>query len=85
MRNHDEKIKDISRSVLPSTGRKSARDTRRLVHKRPGWPPARRPMPRRPLLGAHDARAFAEEMASYRDASEAIASVAALAKRTPFG
>jgi len=34
MRNHDEKIKDISRSVLPSTGRKGARDTRRIIHKR---------------------------------------------------
>jgi hypothetical protein len=33
MRNHDEKIKDVSRSVLPSTGRKGARDTRRLIHK----------------------------------------------------
>jgi hypothetical protein len=33
MRNHDEKIKDISRSVLPSTGRKGARDTRRIIHK----------------------------------------------------
>ena len=34
MRNHDEKIKDMSRSVLPSTGRKGARDDRRLIHKR---------------------------------------------------
>jgi hypothetical protein len=34
VRNHGEKIKDMSRSVLPSTGRKSARDTRRLIHKR---------------------------------------------------
>src|SRR5487761_1045386 len=34
MRNHDEKIKDISRSVLPSTGRKGAGDTRRIIHKR---------------------------------------------------
>lgn len=33
MRNHDEKIKDMSRSVLPSTGRKSARDNRRIIHK----------------------------------------------------
>jgi hypothetical protein len=33
VRNHDEKIKDMSRSVLPSTGRKSARDYRRRIHK----------------------------------------------------
>ncbi len=34
MRNHDHKVKDISRSVLPSTARKSARDNRRIIHKR---------------------------------------------------
>ena len=34
MRNHDEKIKDMSRSVLPSTGRAFARDARRAIHKR---------------------------------------------------
>lgn len=34
MRNHDQKIKDISRSVLPSTGRKSARHNRRIIHQR---------------------------------------------------
>ena len=34
MRNHEEKIKDMGRSVLPSTGRKGARDDRRLIHKR---------------------------------------------------
>lgn len=34
MRNHDEKIKDIGRSVLPSTRRKSARDNRRMIHHR---------------------------------------------------
>ena len=34
MRNHDEKIKDMERSVLPSTGRKGARDNRRLIHQR---------------------------------------------------
>lgn len=33
MRNHDLKIKDMSRSVLPSTGRKSARDNRRIIHR----------------------------------------------------
>lgn len=33
VRNHDQKIKDMSRSVLPSTGRKSARDNRRIIHK----------------------------------------------------
>ena len=33
MRNHDQKIKDISRSVLPSAGRRSARDNRRIIHK----------------------------------------------------
>jgi hypothetical protein len=59
-------------------------ELRRAAERQEGWPPARRPMPRRPLLGAHDVRAFAEEMASYRDASEAIASVAAMAKRTPW-
>jgi hypothetical protein len=32
VRNHDQKIKNMSRSVLPSTGRKSARDNRRLIH-----------------------------------------------------
>jgi hypothetical protein len=34
VRNHDQKIKDISRSVLPSTGRRSARDNRRRIHGR---------------------------------------------------
>jgi hypothetical protein len=34
VRNHDEKIKNMSRSVLPSTGRKAARDNRRIIHKR---------------------------------------------------
>jgi hypothetical protein len=33
VRNHDQKIKDMSRSVLPSTGRKSARDNRKAIHK----------------------------------------------------
>jgi hypothetical protein len=33
VRNHDQKIKNMSRSVLPSTGRKSVRDDRRIVHK----------------------------------------------------
>ena len=39
--------------------------------------------PRRPLLGAHDAKAFADEMAGYREAAEVIASVALLSQRTP--
>lgn len=34
MRNHDQKIKDMSRSVLPSTGRESVRKDRRVIHKR---------------------------------------------------
>jgi hypothetical protein len=34
VRNHDQKIKDMSRSVLPSTGRRSARDDRRMIHQR---------------------------------------------------
>jgi hypothetical protein len=34
VRTHDQKIKDISRSVLPSTGRTSARYNRRIIHKR---------------------------------------------------
>jgi len=34
VKNHDEKIKDMVESVLPSTARKSARDRRRIVHKR---------------------------------------------------
>lgn len=58
-------------------------ELRHAAERQVGWPPARRPMPRRPLLGAHDAEAFADEMASYRDALAVIASVAALAKRTP--
>lgn len=33
MRNHDEKHKDMVRSVLPSTSRKSAKDDRRAIHK----------------------------------------------------
>jgi hypothetical protein len=33
VRNHGQKIKDMSRSVLPSTGRKAARDERRTIHK----------------------------------------------------
>jgi hypothetical protein len=34
VRNHGEKIKDMSRSVLPSKGRKGARDNRRTIHGR---------------------------------------------------
>lgn len=34
MRNHGEKIKDMSRSVLPSAGRKAARVDRRIAHGR---------------------------------------------------
>mgnify|MGYP007050450114 CR=1 FL=1 len=34
MRNHDEKKKDMQRSVLPSTSRKTAREERRQIHKR---------------------------------------------------
>lgn len=34
MRNHDEKKKDMARSVLPSTSRKTAREDRRQIHKR---------------------------------------------------
>jgi hypothetical protein len=34
VRNHDEKIKDMSRSVLPSTGREAARAARRAIHGR---------------------------------------------------
>jgi hypothetical protein len=34
VRNHDQKIKDISRSVLPSKGRRSAQVNRRLIHKK---------------------------------------------------
>lgn len=34
MRNHDEKIKDMQRSVLPSTSRKAARAERRRIHQR---------------------------------------------------
>jgi hypothetical protein len=33
VRNHDQKVKDMSRSVLPSTGRKSVRGDRRRIHK----------------------------------------------------
>lgn len=32
MRNHDEKIKDMCESVLPSTSRKNAREQRRIAH-----------------------------------------------------
>lgn len=32
MRNHDEKIKDVCESVLPSTSRKNAREKRRIAH-----------------------------------------------------
>ncbi|ONH23422.1 hypothetical protein [Pseudofrankia asymbiotica] len=34
MRNHDEKIKDMAESVLPSTARRSARELRRRAHRR---------------------------------------------------
>ena len=34
VRNHDEKTKDMSRSVLPSSWRVGARETRRAIHKR---------------------------------------------------
>lgn len=33
MRNHDQKIRDMSRSVLPSTARRVARTTRRALHR----------------------------------------------------
>lgn len=33
MQNHDDKITDIIRSVLPSTARKDARKTRQLIHR----------------------------------------------------
>lgn len=33
MQNHDEKITDIIRSVLPSTARRDARATRKLIHR----------------------------------------------------
>jgi hypothetical protein len=32
VRNHNQKIKDMAESVLPSTGRKGARETRRNLH-----------------------------------------------------
>jgi len=57
-------------------------ELRHAAERQAGWPPSARPMPRRPLLGAHDAQAFASEMAGYREAPQVIASVAALAKRT---
>jgi hypothetical protein len=34
VRNHDEKIKDMVESVLPSTRRKTARTERRIIHKK---------------------------------------------------
>ncbi len=34
MRNHNEKARDMERSVLPSTARKGSRDTRRIIHRR---------------------------------------------------
>jgi hypothetical protein len=34
MRNHHEKVRDIARSVLPSTARKAARRTRAQIHGR---------------------------------------------------
>ncbi|MCC5951603.1 MAG: hypothetical protein JJU45_05855 [Acidimicrobiia bacterium] len=34
MRNHNEKARDIARSVLPSTARKGARDSRAIIHGR---------------------------------------------------
>lgn len=34
MRNHNDKTRDIARSVLPSTARKGARETRALIHGR---------------------------------------------------
>jgi hypothetical protein len=33
VRNHDEKITDVIRSVLPSTARRDARRTRQLIHR----------------------------------------------------
>lgn len=33
MRNHNEKVRDITRSVLPSTSRRSASHTRKLIHR----------------------------------------------------
>ncbi len=44
MRNHDEKTRDMARSVLPSTRRRGARQDRALAHKaersrlRKTWP-----------------------------------------------
>ena len=34
VRSHDEKIKDMAESVLPSTARRSAREFRRRAHRR---------------------------------------------------
>ncbi|MCC6225018.1 MAG: hypothetical protein IT195_01250 [Microthrixaceae bacterium] len=34
MRNHNEKARDMARSVLPSTARKGARDARAVIHGR---------------------------------------------------
>src|SRR5580693_692413 len=50
-------------------------ELRHEAERQVGWPPARQPMPRRPLLGAHDAKAFADEMATYSDALAVIESV----------
>ena len=82
VRNHDEKIKDMSRSVLPSTHRKGARDDRRAIHKRQLADhqvvrSGATPMPHRPLLGRHDIEAFAAEMARWRAARDLIAAIAA--------
>lgn len=33
MQNHDQKITDVIRSVLPSTARRDARRTRQLIHR----------------------------------------------------
>lgn len=53
MQNHDEKITDVIRSVLPSTARRDARRTRQLIHRA-----ARRKV--KVALRAGDADAFVD-------------------------
>jgi hypothetical protein len=70
----ERQVREILASGLHGT---LNRELRKVAERQAGWPASARPVPRRPLLGAHDAAAFADEMAGYRDAVAVITAVAA--------
>jgi hypothetical protein len=67
MRNHNEKFRDMERSVLASTRRKASREDRRFAHKR------ERAVSRgalRQVRGIHDAEDFDEGAAVFANKSD---------------